>query len=125
MSQKSDPRSEARAALENAKAAARRGDARAAERWSKTAERLAAAAEKLAAAPPEEEVDEEALREELLGRIRRLADADEALKAWQLERAIHEALTAQARAHNIPPPPPLRPCQGGEDVLMRIASGEV
>jgi hypothetical protein len=125
MSQQQGPREEAEAAMKQAQRAIKRGDGREAERWSKTAERLAAAAEKLAAAPPEEEVDEEALREELLGRIRRLADADEALKAWQLERAIHEALTAQARAHNIPPPPPLRPCPGGEDFLMRIAGGEI
>lgn len=118
-------REEAEAALKQAHRATKRGDAREAERWSKTAERLAAAAEKLAASAPEEEEDEEAIRAEIMGRIRRLAEADEALKAWQLESAIHEALTAQARAHNLPLPPPLRPCPGGDDYMMKIASGQI
>lgn len=125
MTKQDDPRAEAQTALDQAKAAARRGDGREAERWSKTAERMATAAAKLAAAPAEEELDEEALREEIMGRIRRLAEADEALKAWQLDSAIHDALTHQAKAHNLPLPPPLRPCPGGDDFLMRIASGEI
>jgi len=117
------PREEAQAALEQAKRAARRGDSRAAERWSKTAERMAAAAEKLGALPQAEEEDEEALREEILARMRKLAGAHEDLRAWRQEDAIYHALKAQAEAHNLPAPAPIRPCPGGEDFLMKIASG--
>lgn len=123
MMQKSDPRLEAQVAFENAKAAARHGKLRDAERWSKTAERLVAAAEKFAALPQPEEEDEDALREEIMGRIKRLCEGQEDLRAWQQEDAIYQALKAQAEAHNLPLPPPIRPCPGGDDYLMKIAGG--
>jgi hypothetical protein len=60
-----------------------------------------------------------------MGRIRKLASANEDLAAWQQEDAIYQALKAQAEAHNIPPPPPIRPCPGGDRFLEKIASGEL
>lgn len=120
---KQNPREEAEAALKQAQRAAKRGDLREAERWSKTAERLVAAAEKFAALPQPEEEDEDALREEIMGRIKRLCVGSEDLRAWQQEDAIYQALKAQAEAHNLPLPPPIRPCPGGDDYLMKIAGG--
>jgi len=123
MSTQTSARAEAEAALDQAKKAARRGDVSAAERWTKTAERMAAVAQKLVETPEEEE-DAEALREEILGRIRKLVEARQSLEDWQIDYAAWEEERDRARAEGRAPPEPIRPCPGGDAYLMKIASGE-
>ena len=110
--------------MKQARAAVKRGDVREAERWSKIAERMAAAAEKLAVAADEEE-DTEALREEILGRIRKLVAARQALEDWQIDYEAWEEAQARALSEGREPPAPIRPCPGGDDYLEKIASGEL
>src|SRR5690606_16498276 len=112
---------EAEAAIRQAHRAAKRGDLAEAERWGKTAERLAAAAEKLTTAPQLIDQDEEALRQELLARLRHLADAGAEAQVWEAEREVYERELERARRTGAPMPAPLRKNPYPEEELMRLA----
>ena len=65
---------------------------------------------------------DESLADELLRRLEIYAAADHESQARDREKEIHDALTAQAQRHNLPLPPPLRPCPHDEESLRRIAA---
>jgi hypothetical protein len=117
-----DPHEQARHFIKQAQLAARRGDHAAAERWSRTAERFALTTQRIQEKLPlSSEQEDEALVTDLLARLERYAAADADIQAWDREKDIHDALTEQAQRHNLPLPPPLRPCPHNEDDLKRIA----
>ncbi|MBC7767485.1 MAG: hypothetical protein H7124_01720 [Phycisphaerales bacterium] len=128
-----DPRAQAHNALKQAERAAKRGALAEAERWSKTAERCAAAVVKLATTPPDYDMDaevenEDRLREEIMGRIRRLADAQRQHQEWEATCADYTRAVAEAVRTGGPMPPPAPPSPfGGETelaTLERIAGGD-
>ena len=118
-----DPHTQAQHMIKQAQLAARRGDHVAAERWTRTAERFALTAQRIQdKLPLSSEQEEEALVTDLLARLERYAAADADIQAWDREKEIHDALTEQALRHNLPLPPPLRPCPHNENDLIRIAT---
>ena len=117
-----DPHTQAQHMIKQAQLAARRGDHAAAERWTRTAERFAITAQRIQdKLPLSSEEENEALCADLRERLVRYAAADQEIQAWDREKEIHDALTEQAQRHNLPLPPPLRPCPHNEDDLKRIA----
>jgi hypothetical protein len=117
-----DPHTQAQHFIRQAQRAAKRGDHATAERWTRTAERFALAASRMKDARPMSSAEEdEALAADLRERLVRYAAADQEIQAWDREKEIHDALTEQAQRHNLPLPPPLRPCPHNEDDLKRIA----
>ena len=117
-----DPHAQAQHFIRQAQRAAKRGDHAAAERWTHTAERFVLSAQRIQEKLPlSNEQEDEALVTELLARLETYAAADADIQAWDREKEIHDALTEQARRHNLPLPAPLRPCPYNEDDLKRIA----
>ena len=117
-----DPHKQAQHMIKQAQLAARRGDHAAAERWTRTAERFALTAQRIQdKLPLSSEEEDEALVSDMLERLKTYASADAEIQAWDREKEIHDALTEQAQRHNLPLPPPLRPCPYNEDDLKRIA----
>ncbi len=117
-----DPHAQAQHFIRQAQRAAKHGDHAAAERWTRTAERFALTVQRIQdKLPLSSEEEDEALVNELLERLKNYASADSEIQAWDREKEIHDALTEQAQRHNLPLPPPLRPCPYNEDDLKRIA----
>ncbi|MBS0384693.1 MAG: hypothetical protein JSS00_05015 [Proteobacteria bacterium] len=118
-----DPHKQAQHFIKQAQRAAKRGDHAGAERWTRTAERFALAAQRIQdRLPLSSEEEDEALVTELLARLEHYAAADREIQAWDREKEVHDALTEQAQRHNLPLPPPLRPCPVNENDLIRIAT---
>jgi len=120
----SKERNKAEHALKQADMAARRGDLHAAERWSKTAERMVEAAERLHESAPEPEVDVEELRREFVARLKRLAEAETAQRAWESERELYETQVAEARRDGGQMPESLRKSPYTDEDIERIAAGK-